>query len=145
MFKIISFVVGLVLVFISRAKSAASAKSSAGKGVGKGVGKGKNRRATDGTDDELLFIASQHTCLHGYSNGCQPHCHLYEHCWGIREERQNKESIYSDLLSSLAEPIKIETPVNEDGDWRTVYMDDTLFDDREYDERNDHDSLFNGW
>ncbi|MBR2859900.1 MAG: hypothetical protein IKB90_07475 [Alistipes sp.] len=26
-------------------------------------------------------------CPHGYDSfGCQPHCPLYEHCWGKRED-----------------------------------------------------------
>ena len=36
------------------------------------------------------------------------------------------------------------TAQQEDGDWRTVYMDDTRYDDRERDEEYDHDRFDNG-
>ena len=76
-------------------------------------------------------------CPYGYQDyGCQPICPLYEHCWGSRQDSDSDlgHGFLSDNM----------TAQQEDGDWRTVYMDDTRYYDRECDEEFDHDLEDNG-
>ena len=96
-------------------------------------------------------------CPWGYHNyGCQPECPLHEHCWGkypkSRDTTHHDHSFWSHQDSGSGSNYNSEesflpnvpTPQNEDGDWRTVYMDDTRYDERERDEEFDHDRDNNG-
>ena len=82
-------------------------------------------------------------CPHGYDEyACNTGCPLHHHCAGNGEEAfiphidpNNSKYDYDSLPASG----------NEDGDWRTVYMDDERYDDREEDEMNDDDRDENGW
>ncbi len=78
-------------------------------------------------------------CPHGYHDyGCQPICPLYEHCWGSQQDSDSDSG--HDFLSDNM------TAQQEDGDWRTIYMDDTRLYDSECDEEFDHDLDDNdGW
>ena len=96
-------------------------------------------------------------CPWGYHNyGCQPECPLHEHCWGKHPESRNtthhdhnfwsQQDSGSSSNSNSGHGFLSDnmTAQQEDGDWRTVYMDDTRYDDRERDEENDHDRFNNG-
>lgn len=82
-------------------------------------------------------------CPHGYDEyACNTGCPLHHHCAGNGEEAfiphidpNNSKYDYDSLPASG----------NEDGDWRTVYMDDERYDDREKDEMHDDDREENGW
>ena len=90
-------------------------------------------------------------CPWGYHRyGCHPDCPMHEHCWGPHplkggsshhnhgfEQHQDSDSGHSFLPD-------VPTFQNEDGDWRTTYMDDTRYDDRERDEEYDYDRSDNG-
>lgn len=92
-------------------------------------------------------------CPWGYHDyGCQPECPLHEHCWGPHPKSENKthhdHSFWqhhdSDSDSGQSFLSDNTTAQQEDGDWRTVYMDDTRYDDRERDEEYDNDRFDNG-
>lgn len=81
-------------------------------------------------------------CPHGYDEyACNKGCPLHDHCVGSGEEH---------YLSRWTEKHGTDNTIypmhgNEDGDWRTVYMDDERYDDREEDEMYDDDRDENGW
>jgi len=90
-------------------------------------------------------------CPWGYHNyGCQPECPLHEHCWGSHPMKENStqhnHSFWQHQDSDSGQSFLPNTPTsqNEDGDWRTTYMDDIRYDDRERDEEYDHDRFDNG-
>ena len=87
--------------------------------------------------------AGEWRCPHGYDEyACNTGCPLHHHCAGNGEEAfiphidpNNSKYDYDSLPASG----------NEDGDWRTVYMDDERYDDREEDEMYDDDRDENEW
>ncbi|MBR2352244.1 MAG: hypothetical protein IKA70_04845 [Alistipes sp.] len=81
-------------------------------------------------------------CPHGYTCGCHPVCPMYEHCW----QRHTEQNDDCDYLHHLSSDCHTSTTFDEaeDGDWRTTYMDDTLYDERDYDEQHDRDRFDNG-
>lgn len=86
---------------------------------------------------------SEWRCPHGYDcYACSKGCPLYEQCLGTGEEafipniEPDNEKYNYDTLPSGG---------NEDGDFRTVYMDDERYDEREEDEMYDDDRNENGW
>ncbi len=96
-------------------------------------------------------------CPWGYHNyGCQPECPLHEHCWGKHPESRNTthhdHNFWSQQDSGSSSNFNSGhgflsdnmTAQQEDGDWRTTYMDDIRYDDRKRDEENDHDRFNNG-
>ena len=90
-------------------------------------------------------------CPWGYHKyGCHPDCPMHEHCWGPHPMKENStqhnHSFWEHQDSDSGQSFLPDTPTsqNEDGDWRTVYMDDTRYDDREHDEEFDHDRDNNG-
>ena len=64
------------------------------------------------------------------------------HCAGNGEEAFIP---HIDPNNSKYDYDSLPTGGNEDGDWRTVYMDDERYDDREEDEMYDDDRDENGW
>jgi hypothetical protein len=102
--------------------------------IGWGVGK------VAGNSDN---VAREWRCPHGYDEyACNKGCPLYHHCAGCGEEafipriEPGNDKYDYDTLPAGG---------NEDGDWRTVYMDDERYDDREEDELYDDDKEENGW
>ena len=87
-------------------------------------------------------------CPWGYHDyGCQPNCPMHEHCWGpntMNNDHSNDNSAEHNHFGRGFLPDVPARPENEDGDWRTVYMDDTRYDDRERDEEFDNDRFDNG-
>ena len=90
-------------------------------------------------------------CPWGYHYyGCQPECPMHEHCWGPHPMKENStqhnHSFWQHQDSDSGQSFLPDTPTfqNEDGDWRTTYMDDIRYDDRERDEEYDHDRFDNG-
>ena len=92
-------------------------------------------------------------CPWGYHNyGCQPECPLHEHCWGPHPNssktthHSNNFWSHQDFNSESEHGFLSDntTAQHEDGDWRTTYMDDIRYDDRERDEEYDHDRFDNG-
>ena len=87
--------------------------------------------------------ACEWRCPHGYDEyACNAGCPLYHHCAGNGEEAFIP---HMDPNSSKYDINTIPMGGNEDGDWRTVYMDDERYDDREEDEMYDDDREENGW
>ncbi len=81
-------------------------------------------------------------CPYGYDNyGCTTLCPMHSHCFENREDAftARKDAEHHSFLPHIPER------VNEDGDWRTVYMDDERYDEREEDELFDDDRDDNGW
>ena len=86
--------------------------------------------------------ASEWYCPHGYDEyACNTACPLHHHCAGSGEEAFIP---HIDPNSSKYDYDSLPTGGNEDGDWRMVYMDDTLYDEREEDELYDDDRDING-
>ena len=82
-------------------------------------------------------------CPHGYDEyACNTGCPLHHHCAGNGEEAFIP---HIDPNSSKYDYDSLPASGNEDGDWRTVYMDDERYDDREEDEWYDDDRDENGW
>ena len=63
-----------------------------------------------------------------------------------RNTKQHNHSFWQHQDSDSGQSFLPDTPTsqNEDGDWRTTYMDDIRYDDRERDEEYDHDRFDNG-
>ena len=82
-------------------------------------------------------------CPHGYDEyACNTGCPLHHHCAGSGEEAFIP---HIEPNSSKYDYDTLPAGGNEDGDWRTVYMDDERYDDREEDEMYDDDRDENGW
>ena len=93
-----------------------------------------------------------------YKYGCQPDCPMHEHCWGPHpmkgksthhnhnhnHNHNHRFERHNDSDSGQSFLPDVPTFRNEDSDWRTTYMDDTRYDDRERDEEHDHDRFDNG-
>ena len=84
---------------------------------------------------------SEWRCPHGYDEyACNKGCPLHDHCVGCGDEH---------FLPRWTERHGTDTTYpasgNEDGDWRTVFMDDERYDEREEDEMHDDDREENGW
>ncbi len=87
----------------------------------------------DSLDDHFV-------CPHGYDDfGCQPECPLYAECWGNQPDT-NRHPQSSGIFNPTIPP-----RINEDGDWRTVWLDDERYDEREEDELFDEDREDNAW
>ena len=82
-------------------------------------------------------------CPHGYDEyACNTGCPLHHQCAGSGEEAFIP---HIDPNNSKYDYDTLPSGGNEDGDWRTVYMDDERYDDREEDEMYDDDRDENGW
>lgn len=106
--------------------------------VGWAVGK-----AASNSNNSSSSQSREWQCPHGYDEyACNTGCPLHHHCAGSGEEafiphiEPNSSKYDYDTLPASG---------NEDGDWRTVYMDDERYDDREEDEMYDDDREDNGW
>ena len=87
--------------------------------------------------------SSRWQCPHGYDDyGCSAGCPLYNHCIGDAESSSIRGGWYDDDRCDFNSS---STMGFEDDDWRTVYMDDERYDDREADEWFDDDREDNAW
>ena len=100
-------------------------------------------RAASNNNNSSSRQGREWRCPHGYDEyACNTWCPLHHHCASSGEEAFIP---HIEPDSSKYDYDTLPAGGNEDGDWRTVYMDDERYDDREEDEMYDDDRDENGW
>lgn len=103
------------------------------------VGWAAGKAASNNADE-----CSDWHCPHGYDNfACSTSCPFYNNCLSNGEDAFIAKK--GETGSYFFRENTIPTDHNEDGDWRTVFMDDERYDEREEDELYDDDRENHGW